>query len=522
MSDNPKDDDWGMTMPNLRLDDEKKKDDAVPNFQPKADNVPGLPPDDWGMTTPNVNLPPGAGVPPSNQSASQPPTDFDKTAPNINIPQAFSEQPKQSSAPPPAQPGEDWGMTQANVNVPKESKRDDWQMPSPVFRVSEGEKPNFEKTTPNFNLKDEDFGSPYGEEEGVGNKTTPYYRLPENQAEAPAGEPVAAEQSVEAAQQRPAAAPAKSGNMKWVLLLGGLFAFFLLITAALVAAYFLYFDTSNTVKSTPAANKPADTAPTVQPTVAVTNTLPATINYKGDMVLVAAGEFTMGSDTGGDESKPAHKVEVPAFYIDKTEVTNAQYKEFCSATGKKPPTDPFWEQGYFEKRPNAPVLGVSFEDAKAFAAWAGKRLPTEAEWEKAASWDAAAQSKVEFPWGASFENGKAAFGLDTPKNVGSFPTGASPSGAFDMAGNVAEWVDAFFQPYPGNTGSNPNFGETNRVVRGGHFGSKSNDLLKTTRRIYVPPGVASGEDEEKLFAAAIGFRCAVSADDARLQESLKK
>jgi formylglycine-generating enzyme required for sulfatase activity len=92
----------------------------------------------------------------------------------------------------------------------------------------------------------------------------------------------------------------------------------------------------------------------------------------------------------------------------------------------------------------------------------------------------------------------------------------------DMAGNVAEWVDAFFQPYPNNVASNPNFGETNRVVRGGHFGSKSNDLLKTTKRIYVPPGVASGEDEEKLFAAAIGFRCAVSADDARLQESLKK
>src|SRR5207253_10748079 len=102
------------------------------------------------------------------------------------------------------------------------------------------------------------------------------------------------------------------------------------------------------------------------------------------------------------------------------------------------------------------------------------------------------------------------------------PAGANPAGAFDMAGNVAEWVDAFFQPYPGNTSSNPNFGETNRVVRGGFFGSKTNDFLKTTKRIYVPPTVASGEDEEKLFAAAIGFRCAVSADDARLQAAFKK
>lgn len=513
MSDNPKDDDWGMTMPNARLDDEKLKD-AVPQSLPKAEQTPSLPPDDWSMTTPNVNVPQGA-VPPSNQASNQPPSDFDKTTPNINIPQNYSEQPKSSA------PHDDWGMTDANINAPKEGKKDDWQMPAPVFRVSEGEKPNFDKTTPNINLKDENFGSPYGDEQ-AGNNTTPYYRLPENQTETPAAAMPPSEQTAENEQPQPAAAPQKSGNMKWVLLLGGLFAFFVLVTAGLVAVYFLYFDTSGTVTSTPSANKPAEIAPNVQPTTAPAATLPATINYKGDMVLVAGGEFTMGTDAGGDESKPAHKVTVPAFYIDKTEVTNAQYKEFCNATGKTPPADPFWNKGYFENRPNAPVLGVSFEDAKAYAAWAGKRLPSEAEWEKAASWDATTNAKLDFPWGASFESGKAAFGLDTPKDVGSFPTGASPSGALDLAGNVAEWVDAYFQPYPGNTTTNENFGETNRVVRGGHFGSKSNDLLKTTRRIYVPPGIASGEDEEKLFAAAIGFRCAVSADDPRVQESLKK
>jgi formylglycine-generating enzyme required for sulfatase activity len=517
MSENPKDDDWGMTTPNVRLDDELKKD-APPQFQPKPEATPSLPPNDWGMTTPNVNIPQTAVPPPGQEVSNQPPSNYDQTTPNINLPQQFTEQPKPSA--PPVQPQDEWGMTQANVDVPKEGKKEDWQMPAPVFRVSEGEKPHFDKTTPNFNLRDEGFGSPYDQED-ANNKTTPYYRLSENQAEpGAAAEAVpAAEQSADAPQEKPAAAQ-KSGNMKWVLLLGGLFAFFLLVIVGLVAAYFLYFDTSNTVKSTSPANKPADIAPTVAPTVAAP-ALPAAINYKGDMVLVAAGEFTMGSDTGGDESKPAHKVTVPAFYIDKTEVTNAQYKEFCKATGKQPPPDPFWEKGYFENRPNAPVLGVSFNDAKEFAVWVGKRLPTEAEWEKAASWDAAAQSKLDFPWGAAFENGKAAFGLNTPKDVGSFPSGASPSGAVDMAGNVAEWVDAFFQPYPGNTDSNPNFGETNRIVRGGHFGSKTNDLLKTTKRIYVPPTIASGEDEEKLFAAAIGFRCAVSADDARLQEFLK-
>lgn len=515
MSDNPKDDDWGMTTPNVRLDDEIKKE-APQSFQPKQEAPPSLPPDDWGMTTPNVNVPPSA-LPP-NQTSSQPISDFDKTTPNINLPQQFSEQPKPS-----APPHDDWGISEPNINIPKEGKKDDWQMPAPVFRVSEGEKPNFDKTTPNFNLKDvnDEYGSPYGDE-NPGNNTTPYYRLPEDQMAASVSEPQAeiSAESAENQAEKPAVQQS-SGNMKWVLLLGGLFAFFVLVTAGMVGVYFLYFDTSRTVISNPAANKPADTAPTAAPVIAPTNTLPAAVNYKGDMVLVAAGEFTMGSDAGGDESKPAHKVTVPAFYIDKTEVTNAQYKEFCTATGKQPPTDPFWEKGYFEKRPDAPVLGVSFDDAKAFAEWAGKRLPTEIEWEKAASWDAAAQTKLEFPWGGSFESGKAAFGLDTPKDVGSFSGGASPSGALDLAGNVAEWVDAYFQPYPGNTVSNSNFGEINRVVRGGHFGAKSNDLLKTTRRIYVPPTIASGEDEEKLFAAAIGFRCAVSADDARLQPFLK-
>jgi formylglycine-generating enzyme required for sulfatase activity len=513
MSDNPKDDDWGMTMPNVRLDDDKKAKEAVENFAPKTDAVPAPPPaDDWGMTTPNVQVPPNA-VPPPNQMPGQPVSDFDKTAPNINIPQHFSEEPK-------TPPADDWGMTQANVQTPKAGKNDDWQMPQPVFRVSEGEKPNFDKTTPNFNLKD--FDSPYEEE--VGNKTAPYYRLPENQTEQTAGAPPPAAVSAQSADnspEKPIVKP-KSGNAKWILLLGGLFAFFLIVIAGVVAAYFLYFDTSNTVKSIAPANKAPETAPTPAPTAATTNSLPATVNYKSEMVLVKAGEFTMGSDTGGDESKPAHKVTVPAFYIDKTEVTNAQFKEYCTMSGKQPPPDPFWDKGYFEKRPNAPVLGVSFDEAKAFAVWAGKRLPTEQEWEKAASWDEAKQSKLDFPWGSSFEDGKAAFGLETTKDVGSYPSGASPSGAMDMAGNVAEWVDAFFQPYPGNTTSNSNFGEINRVARGGFFGSKTNENLKTTKRIYLPPSVASGEDEEKLFAAAIGFRCAVSADDAQLQESLKK
>ena len=238
-------------------------------------------------------------------------------------------------------------------------------------------------------------------------------------------------------------------------------------------------------------------------------------------MLVAAGEFTMGSDTGADESKPAHKVVLPAYYIDKTEVTNAEYKKFCDATGKTPPINPHIEKDYFALRPNAPVVGVSFADAKAYADWAGKRLPTEEEWEKAASWDEVTKTKREFPWGNDFQAKNAAFGIPKISDVGKFAGGASPSGALDMAGNVLEWVDAYFQPYPNSPASNSEFGETNRVVRGGHFASKSSESLKTTKRIYIPPTVASGEDGEKLVAAIIGFRCAVSADAPAIADVLK-
>src|SRR6476661_1802500 len=172
MSDNPKDDDWGMTLPNVPLNEEKKID--VPqNFPPKAvESTPSLPPaDDWGMTTPNINIPNNIASPPPNQAPSQPLADFDSTTPNINIPPQFSEQSKQSPAS--NQPPDDWGISSENINIPKESRKDDWQMPTPVFRKSEGETPTFDKTTPNFNLKNlnEDFGSPYNEED-PGNKTT--------------------------------------------------------------------------------------------------------------------------------------------------------------------------------------------------------------------------------------------------------------------------------------------------------------------------------------------------------------
>ena len=542
-NDRPKDDDWGMTMPHKRLDKELNADDFSDQFAPNPYSSGNQPPsDEWGMTQQNFNLP-----------QNQPSSDFDKTAQNVNIP---SDVWQDETPPAPKSSGDDWGMTQQNfnvpnapnqddgwgattpnINIPQENKADDWgmdassthspkpenktdwSMPAPVFRKSEGEKvENFPKRTPNIN-----------QEDAIGfDKTTPNFNFsdaPPPLAENPPSQPNVSEQIPAAAVAADVPKAEKPKNSKMIFVLGGLIVFLFLGIVVLAGGYFLFINKPEMAKIIPTSKteEPTETAPTTAPvTASETKTdLPKQIEYKGAMVLVSAGEFTMGSDAGEDESKPAHKVTLPAYYIDKTEVTNAEYKKFCDATGKSYPMNPHFEADYFTRRPNAPVVGVSFADAKAYAAWAGKRLPTEEEWEKAASWDEATQTKREYPWGNDFQKSNVAFGMSSISDVGKFAGGASPFGAMDMAGNVLEWVDAYFQPYPNSTSKNAEFGEKNRVVRGGHFGSKTDDSLKTTKRIYVPPNIASGEDGEKLIAAIIGFRCAVSADDSALKEVLQ-
>jgi sulfatase modifying factor 1 len=561
--DEPKNDDWGMTMPHLRLEKDKNADDFsrdfAPRIKPNAQQTSSS--DDWGMNVQNLNSP-------NNQTAH---TDFDKTTPNINIaknvwedetPPSVSQPPANDwemmvpninlspeTKPPPTpsddwgataqninvspenKAADDWGMTVPNLNAPKREKQDNWSMPDPVFRISDGEKlddvakrtmypispseiGNFDKTTPNFNLS----GVSSAREETSTTRSAPHLDLQ--------SQPSVSEQFTAAEKSEEVKQSAKSDNSKIFFIIGGLFTMLLLAGIFLAGIYILFFNKPATaVKTEPIKEEQteSDTLKTAAPVVsAEETTLPKEIEYKGAMVLIAAGEFSMGSDTGADESKPAHKVVLPAFYIDKTEVTNRQYKAFCDATGKSYPPSSHLEKDYFLSRPNAPVVGVSFNDARAYAAWAGKRLPTEEEWEKAASWDATANVKREFPWGNDFQKTNAAFGISKIADVGKYTAGASPSGALDMAGNVLEWVDAFFQPYPNGAAKNPEFGEKNRVVRGGHFNSKSTDSLKTTKRIYVSPDIASGEDDEKLIAAIIGFRCAVSANDSRVADALRE
>jgi formylglycine-generating enzyme required for sulfatase activity len=245
--------------------------------------------------------------------------------------------------------------------------------------------------------------------------------------------------------------------------------------------------------------------------------LPKEIDYSGPMILIPAGEFIMGDDNHNADEKPAHKVTLADFYIDKFEVSNQQYKTFCDATKHPFPTNPWWDNDYLKKS-NMPVVGVNFADASAYAAWAGKRLPTEEEWEKAASWGPDATKKRMWPWGDSNNASQATLNSNHPTAVGSKPNGASAYGVQDMAGNVLEWVDSFYQAYSNNTATDPNFGSTNRVVRGGNFHSDV-DAARTSRRIYAPAEFSAEEKKERSWL--IGFRCAVSANDPKVQDRLR-
>ncbi len=167
----------------------------------------------------------------------------------------------------------------------------------------------------------------------------------------------------------------------------------------------------------------------------------------GTMVMIPAGPFVMGTnnDRADDQDKPAHEVNLPAYAIDKYLVTNAQYARFVAATGHRPPLN--WKDGKIPRGETLrPVTMVTWYDASAYAKWAHKRLPTEAEFEKAGR----GTDQRRWPWG----NGMDPTRLNTYYNVGSasnvdaFPKGASPYGVLDLSGNVDEWTANDFLPYP--------------------------------------------------------------------------
>lgn len=219
------------------------------------------------------------------------------------------------------------------------------------------------------------------------------------------------------------------------------------------------------------------------------------------MVEIPAGPFTLGNDNSDSNEAPAQEMDLPAFRIDPFEVTNADFVGFVEATGyvtyrEQEGSPQNWRWAYAEGKDNHPVVFVTFEDAQAFCQWAGKRLPTEFEWEKAAR----GPESLLYPWGNEYDptmlNGKDS-GLRGTTSAGSYPPNAY--GLFDIAGNVKEWVDSPYVAYPGSDFQDSHYSSDYRGIRGGGWFDEAEYVL-TTNRNGGDPTITANDD--------IGFRCA--------------
>jgi len=219
------------------------------------------------------------------------------------------------------------------------------------------------------------------------------------------------------------------------------------------------------------------------------------------MVTIPAGEFIMGNDQGREEERPAHTIFVDTFEMDLFEVTNEDFARFVEETGyvteaEKAADGATWRTRG-EGKERHPVIEVSWNDAVAYCQWLGKRLPTEAEWEKAAR----GTEGLIYPWGNEWDPSKANTkdsGLRGTTVIGSFAEGVSPHGLFDMAGNVWEWTADWYEAYPGSSFQSEYFGQKYKVIRGGGWFAES-DRVRTTYRSCT--SVEATNDN-------LGFRCA--------------
>ena len=242
---------------------------------------------------------------------------------------------------------------------------------------------------------------------------------------------------------------------------------------------------------------PAATATDRPVSMATPNVLPMNdINY----VLVRGGCFTMGTTDGRPDEAPPHRVCVDDFYMGQTEITNEQYRA-CVAVGQcTPPAN----QDYYLNYPDSPVAFVDWQQARDFATWAGAQLPTEAQWEYAASGESSIRP---YPWGGDDPTCDRAViegcsGSPLPVGPNIRLAGASWAGALDMAGNVWEWVEDYYGEYDSAPQDNPHgpLDGFNRVARGGSFDGTPEDV-RVVVRASLAPDTAS---------AHLGFRLAIT------------
>lgn len=226
------------------------------------------------------------------------------------------------------------------------------------------------------------------------------------------------------------------------------------------------------------------------------------------MILIPAGEFSMGSETGDPDERPIHEVFVDAFYIDQYEVTNKEYMNCVDEGVCREPIqigETNMDSKYYgdPAYDDFPVNTVNWHMAKTFCEWRGARLPTEPEWEKAAG----GSESLRYPWGEEIDCSRANFKdcNGGPVAVGSYESGKSPYGVYDMAGNVWEWVSDPIQHYPYQADFSGQISEyDSRVVRGGGWLDDGN-FLRTTNRSYLHPSLFYDYE-------TVGFRCAMSIE----------
>jgi formylglycine-generating enzyme required for sulfatase activity len=319
--------------------------------------------------------------------------------------------------------------------------------------------------------------------EPIAIESTPIEESPTAVAEIAVPQPTVADQAIEeiapealvVVTSDPAEMPRRNGIVQFLVSLLSVIAAF----AAGIVATMWWFGFPPPVPN--AVDLPVAAAP--QPSVSVPR----------GMVLVPGGEFVMGSNDGDAFSRPAHSVTVKSFFIDTTEVTNEAYLEFVQATDHAAPQN--WIDRQFPAgQEKFPVTGVSWYEALEFAAWSGKRLPPEAEWEFAAR---GSEDRI-YPWGNEWNTSAANVGAakGAIREAGSGI--ASPYGVYDMAGNVWEWTASDAKSYPGGK-QIPWSRLKLKVIRGGNFQSDSRTAASTFRGFYG----ATGEKEY----GSTGFRC---------------
>ena len=292
-----------------------------------------------------------------------------------------------------------------------------------------------------------------------------------------------------------------NSNQQWLIIA--------VVCIAGIAAVFMAYNAGT--------KQAAQTTPTISQTKKTSNSNAGALQ---NMILIPAGEFIMGSDDVDASGKsqefgfneplylnehPQRTLRLKAFYIDKYEVTNAEFKKFLIDLGKYTDAQ---IQMLIERlelqEDNHPVRNLTWFKADEYCRFVGKRLPTEAEWEKAAR----GSDGREYPWGNDWNPDyvNAGQGEADLTPVGSFENGKSPFGVYDMAGNVMEWTADWYEPYPGAEYQSPNYGKKRRVVRGGSWGGVGHYVIphyfRVAYRFNFPPDQAFND---------VGFRCARDA-----------